>query len=133
MVKTHCVSTPKFDITKELGSEGPRYDPFSYHEFHVKFKPELQLPVMVLHEGLSNWIKIGETIIPDNNPRQLFIKILGFSTDELLRWERKLKGRCHSCYSKQLEYVVGYPGEFLTVCTSCGCIIETEAHTKFIE
>jgi hypothetical protein len=81
---------------------------------------------MVLHEGLSNWIKIGETIIPDNNSRKVFTQILGFSTDELLRWERKLKEKCRSCGSKQLECIVGYPGEFLTVCTGCGSLIETE-------
>ena len=133
MIQTHCVSTPRFDITKESGHEGPRYDPYSYHEFRVKFKSELQLPDIVLHEGLCDWIKIGKTIIPDNKPRQVFAKILGFSTDELLRWERRLKDRCHSCGTKQLECIAGYPGEFFTVCTSCGCIIETEFCSKYIE
>ena len=119
------LSTVKFDIVRKSGREGPLYSPSNYDEWQVSFKAPIQLPPVTLHDGLSAWVKIGETFVPNTKPHEVFTYILGFSTEQLLRWERKLTNKCRSCGGKSFAYNSDIPHWHITRCTNCNRVIES--------
>jgi hypothetical protein len=125
MIYNHCISTVKFDINHTSGKEGPLYDPFPYDEWCVSFKSPLRLSSVTLHEGLSTWIKIGETFIPNIKPIDAFTYIFGFTTDQLRRWEHRLTSKCPSCQCKSFSYTSDAPHWHVTRCTNCNRVIES--------
>lgn len=124
MIQSHCISTVKFDVTHKSGREGPLYDAFHYDEWCVSFKLPLRLAPVTLHEGLSTWVKIGETFVPNIKPHDVFTYIFGFTTDQLQRWEHKLTSKCR-CGNKTFSYTSTMPNWHITRCAKCNRVIES--------
>lgn len=115
------------DIRIKSGTEGPRQDPYSYTEYHVRG--------VVLHLGLAEWIRVqGHDRLPEHGvtPLECFERLTGFTPDLLEKAYRKSISRCRKCGCKRLESQSGFPGEELIVCSRCGEIITTEFHESEI-
>ena len=88
-IHLHDCKKEKIDVCIIYGSEGPRHDPYSFTEYQFILKGV----DIILHEGLSCWLQIGdERIHPEFGPRydqscfemkEKFEKMIGHSLDEL--------------------------------------------------
>lgn len=133
---------PKIDAplwySERRGTEGPRHDPYGYTELTVQFRGH----EVILHEGLAEWLVIDGTMYDPKNQmaqlgpratnRQMFEAFLGFTPDQLARWDRKLKSRCRDCGSKSFKYASGYPGEEFVLCADCGQVIDSDFYESAI-
>jgi hypothetical protein len=61
-----------------------------------------------------------------------FEKVMGFTPEQLKRWDRKLRARCRSCGSKDFKCAEGYPGESFVLCARCDNVIESSFNESSI-
>jgi hypothetical protein len=107
------------------GTEGPKYDPYSYTEAIVE-----QKDIVRLHIGLVTWISINGSNLSAHDPEDImkeFSKRTGFK--DLLAVERCLRhlmSKCRKCGCKKLHWVNGYPGETFLICDNCKDVIRSE-------
>jgi hypothetical protein len=120
-------------ISIRTGSEGPRHDPYHFIEITVH-RPNGKK--VTHHSGLAEWARVewpdpsglkSQTRIlqVEHEPlaRNTFTEHAGVTPERAEKAHHEVKSRrirFHSCGTKHLREVNGYPGETLTVCGKCG-------------
>lgn len=116
------------DITKrqldiKSGSEGPKYDLYSYTDYIVHQNGE----TFILHDGLGVYLKVNKQIVAHGrNSRHLFKSMTGFENEKsFMKAYNKIRSRCPRCHGKRFEWQSGYPGESLKICLDCKEIVDS--------
>lgn len=107
-------------LTLKNGTEGPRFDPYSCKEMTVVQNGDR----ITFHTGLRDFLSVNnETIISRNYDKcaEKFKELTGLDERMFLRAYDRINTvtRCPECGSKSFEWVQGYPGEELLICTKC--------------
>jgi|KBSSwiStaDraftv2_1062776.scaffolds.fasta_scaffold227411_4 DNA-directed RNA polymerase subunit RPC12/RpoP len=107
------------------GSEGPRCDPYGYHEITV----ERRGLRVTGHFGLATWVKVvldtGETMpatVAKNDLAECnkwFAVYAGMTPEQAYTYNLRKQWRCRHCGNKRLTPHRGYPGETIYVCERC--------------
>ena len=129
-MQQHLFSHPRLAVKIKTGSEGPRHDPYHYREMIVRHNGN----TTIIHEGLMVWLRHNDADIPRPSTksdreesdwyRKAFIKLVGFTPEQIERIHRRLRARCSHCGGKRFINVPGFPGETLVVCESCNQIVD---------
>jgi len=137
-----------FDV--ETGAEGPQYDPYGYTEYTFT---NLKGQTAKLHEGLGcyfvdpegethhevsedvKWVDAYGEDIPPYSPTEEFEKFVGLPIKIIEKVIERIEhpSRCQHCGSKQLEWISGYPGEELLMCSKCNHVSGSTFNKSAIE
>lgn len=128
-------------LSSRTGSEGPRHDPYGYHEYTVEIQINGFKNVITYHCGLGEWLEInGDRIdhgsfnswgkeydqgtkILDN----IFEDVAGFEIGKFEEYLNEIDSRNRRCCDKpRLEWVHGFPGEHLLICQTCHKIVDSQ-------
>jgi hypothetical protein len=130
-MQTTLISHPRLNVRIKTGTEGPAHDPYAYEETTIT-SPKGKL---TLHFGLSTWAVHNRIPLTFRNFTEeqevIFLKEelprqhCGYTVNQLLRIARRRLERCRKCGSPHYEFARGYPGERLTVCTTCGEVLDS--------
>lgn len=118
------------------GTEGPRHDPYSYEEITVHGRNG---PV-TLHTGLAVWCRGQRSAVSDTEADAyvMFTRLTGMTFQRAMRAyrrqeERPLREHNARCKGRDFECVGGYPGEYLTMCGTCGDVVDYSLNRSEIE
>lgn len=124
MAREFSIRTPYRTFHVRTGTEGPRFDPYSFTEYTIVRPGKATI---VYHNGLAEWIKVGKRLL-NNSPtaRQEFERYSGgFTPEQIELFHERISSRCE-CGSRQTRSERGYPGETLNVCVKCGNVVSGE-------
>lgn len=124
------INHPRLIVHRRTGEEGPRHDPYHFEELSVttpsgKTIIRSGIGVKLTHNGqevhapfnIGSWEKREAWLLSEG-----FTNLAGISQKAIARITRRLKSRCHKCGGRNFHEAKGYPGEYFTVCDSCGHI-----------
>lgn len=128
MSRIHKTTSSGF-IIRETGSEGPRHDPYSFTEYTIKRGDIL----IVVHVGLSEWIKSNDMPWTMVSPDEAVRSVLGISMHKLERIMHTM--RCPDHGTRWIISTDGMPGETFYMCDLLGCgnIVGTSFDISVVE
>jgi len=135
-------------LSTNRGSEGPRHDPYGYEEYTVCTKFENgEEKCITMHSGLGMWLKIdGEKI--DHGTinmwgehynegerflSEMFENLTGIPLCKFHKYMDEILNHKICCPKRELEWVRGFPGEHLLICTNCHAIADSQFVRSEIE
>src|SRR5687767_7330885 len=120
-MKETLINHPKLQVVRRTGSEGPKFDPYSFEELDVTTPHN----TATLHFGLGDWGTINGKRLElrgfDEKEGLKFLRedflrsITGFTLTQIERIAHRLKERCPKCGSRDFEQQDGFPGEYFIV------------------
>lgn len=119
------------NIARTSGAEGPAHDPYSFTEYKFDFRGARY----IVHDGLAEWIKVDGKKIENVKSNDLG-RLIGVTMDEIIELyegpQEKL-AECEECGGSEFGEIAGFPGEYLTQCCNCGCVVSSRINMGEIE
>jgi hypothetical protein len=129
---------PALTVSTREGTEGPKWDPYSYCEVTVKTPKG----TLVVHQGLAEWVKLdGKEIHAKHiRPNDLPLLVCDFTRSQLQRisgrrYEARMKALWRECPTRHRNVTSGsgYPGEYITACEDCGAVLDYSFNLGAVE
>lgn len=133
-------------LTRYTGTEGPREDPYAYHEWNLRVNNRRY----IFHGGFSDWISLNGARIDISDLRLessvyhsldeqidilwgMFKDATGIHPKALDRIYGRILRPTKCCEHRKLTMTQGYPGEHFLQCISCGHVHDTYFNRREVE
>jgi len=109
-------------ISIRTGSEGPKYDPYSFTEYTV----ERRNNKVTLHLGLAVWFRDQFKTLSDQITEQEAVeRFERFAGISLKTFEHAMHRVIPCCDNPDIRWWAGYPGEEIAQCENCKKVVDS--------